>query len=100
MSKRLKRLEAQLERQRREVEAEVGPVVELPSSGGTLRLSTPADAIHFDVQCWVPDAPDLAEPVNVVAVCEMVDAARGIVTYRSVEPCDQTWPLQTCEVES
>lgn len=65
-----------------------------------VKLEHSEDAIYFDVQCWVPDAPDIAEPVNVVAVCEAVDAERGIVTYRSVVNCDQTWPLQPCEVAS
>lgn len=94
MNKRLKRLETQLAKLRSEVEAEVGPVVELPSTGGTLRLATPSDAIYFDQgYSWPPrgseaervleEAAEQALLTGEAAVCVAVDQERGTITFAS-----------------
>jgi hypothetical protein len=62
-------------------------------------LADPRDVIHFDVNVLVPGVAP-TEPVKVWAVCDSVDERKGVATYRSVVPCEQTWPLQPCEEET
>lgn len=59
-------------------------------------FANPEDAIRFTRLFEYPPR-DLTIPQQVMAVCESVDVERGVVTYRSVEQCDQQWPLQECE---
>lgn len=61
-----------------------------------IQLEHPGDAVCFDVGfTWPPR--DLTVPEQVSMVCESVDEEHGIVTYRSVRPCELQWPLQECE---
>jgi hypothetical protein len=73
-----------------------------PMMGGP-HLEHPEDAIHFDVGFTCPPAAGMHRHALAAAllagacVCESVDEEHGIVTYRSVRPCELQWPMQECE---